>query len=111
VIYVDQEWLENDCKNTYIREEEITKQLIEIIDKLKVDELGINKTIEEEIQRYNSFRRNVLGISKEDNHNDIIDMKTYAKFILRDGNIEQKKQLIGCIKSKFVIKNKELIVE
>lgn len=83
----------------------------EIIDKLKVDELGINKTIEEEIQRYNSFRRNVLGISKDDNHNDIIDMKTYAKFILRDGNIEQKKQLTGCIKSKFKIKNKEIIIE
>ncbi|MCF7796087.1 recombinase family protein [Patescibacteria group bacterium] len=102
---------DRNCKNTYIREEEITKQLIEIIDKLKVDELGINKTIEEEIKRYNSFRRNVLGISKEDSHNDIIDMKTYAKFILRDGNIEQKKQLTGCIKSKFLIRNKEIIIK
>ncbi len=38
-------------------------------------------------------------------------MKTYAKFILRDGNIEQKKQLTGCIKSKFLIKDKEIIIE
>lgn len=101
---------DRNCKNGYIREEEVTKQLIEIIDTLKVDELGINKTIEEEIQRYNSFRRNVLGISKEDNHNDIIDMKTYAKFILKDGSLEQKKQLVDCIKSKFIIKDKEIII-
>ena len=50
-------------------------------------------------------------MSKEDNHNDIIDIKTYAKFILRDRNIEQKKQLTGCIKSKFVIKDKEVIIK
>ncbi|MBP8688789.1 recombinase family protein [Patescibacteria group bacterium] len=101
---------DRDCKNSYIREEEITKQLVEIIDTLKVDELGINKNIEEEIERYNSFRRNVLGISKEENHNDIIDTKTYAKFILRDGTLEQKKQLTSCIKSNFKIINKKIIV-
>jgi len=89
------------CKGGYLREEDLINQLIGILDKLSVNELGVKDKFEKELERYNQFRRIVLGISKGQKLPDEkIDIKTYAKYLLREGTIVEKRELLGCLRSK-----------
>ncbi|MBU4536420.1 recombinase family protein [Patescibacteria group bacterium] len=94
------------CKNPYIQEGELTNQLIKLVDKIDLNDLGVQMKFEEELKRYNKFNRGVLGIQNKSDKHQNIDLKTYAKYILRDGTNEEKRELMGCFKSKIVITKK-----
>ncbi len=95
----------------YIREEELIGQLIGIIDQLDVNELGMKYKFEEEVKRYNKFQRNVLGMSAAGNSAKDVDLKTYAKYLLKEGSVIEKRELLSCMKSRLVIRNKILALE
>jgi len=100
------------CKGGYIREEELINQLTALLDKVEVNKLGIQAKFEKEMERYNRFRRFVLGLGKNDNLPDEkIDIKTYAKYLLNEGTIVEKRELLGYLKSKLVIKDKVVCLE
>ena len=52
---------DRDCKNKYIREEELIEELIRLMDKIDMNQTGILMKFEEELKRYNKFHRSVLG--------------------------------------------------
>ena len=91
------------CKNPYLREDELTEQLIKIMDKININGVGIQIKFEEELKRFNKFQRGVLGFSKTSNKHEDIDLKTYAKYILREGTNEEKRELMGCFKSRIKV--------
>jgi len=37
-----------------------------------------------------------------------IDARNYAKYILKEGSIFEKRELLSCLKSKLVLKNKKV---
>ena len=82
------------CKNGYIREEELIKQLLEIIDKISLDELGTRKKNEKEIERYSKFQTSVLGIKNGEKAKQEINVRNYAKYILKEGTISEKRELL-----------------
>jgi hypothetical protein len=105
---------DHHCKAGYIREEELISQLARIIDQLDINEIGVKKQFEEELERYGKFRQIVLqmngdqtGIPKEKE----IDLRTYAKYILKQGNITEKREILTCTKSRLIFKDKKLILE
>ena len=51
------------------------------------------------------FQRYVLGIKEKIEIKDI-DIRNYAKYILRDGKDLEKRELLGCFKSKILLSNK-----
>lgn len=93
------------CKGGYMREEELVRQLLNIIDQIDINELGVQMKFEQEVVRYNKFRRNVLGAQEKSGADDI-NLKTYAKYLLKEGGIIEKRELLGCLKSKIILKNK-----
>jgi len=40
-----------------------------------------------------------------------IDLKTYAKYLLKEGSVIEKRELLSCLKSKLVIKERKLLLE
>jgi len=94
------------CKSQYIREEELTKQFIKLVDFMDLNESGIKIKFEEELKRYNKFNLGVLGIQNKTKSHQSIDLRTYAKYILRDGTKGEKRELMGCFKSKIIITKK-----
>lgn len=96
------------CKNPYIREEELINQLIQIINKIDVNEIGMRHKFEEEVKRYNRFRKNVLGVAEELCIEKQADIRTYAKYVLREGSNEEKRELLGLLKNKIIITNKNV---
>lgn len=96
------------CKNKYIREEDLIKQLVKIVDKMDIDALGIRTRLEDELKRFSKFQRIILG-SDEDvapNKQETINIREYAKYLLREGSITEKRFLLGNLKSKLVYQNK-----
>jgi len=99
------------CKNPHIREEELIKQFLRIIDKVNLDELGMREKIEKEIERYHKFQSKVLGLTSKKKEQKEIDIRNYAKYILKDGSIMEKRELLACFKSRLFIKDKIIHLE
>ena len=99
-----------DCKNPYINEPSLIEELVNLIDKINLDELGVKSKVEEELARFNKFRVGVLGQKKEANNSDV-DIRNYVKYLLRDGTITEKRELLLFMRSKLVIKDKKIILE
>ena len=103
---------DKECKCGYIREEELTEQLASIIDTIALDELGMKDRIKEEIEQYHKFQAGVLGRSQKDliKIKDI-DIRNYAKHILRERSLYEKRELLSHLRSRLVLKEKRLSVE
>jgi len=97
------------CKNIYIREEELIKKLLKIIDKVEIDKLGMRARLEAEVERFNRFQASVLGNNPaKDVPMKKIDVRTYAKYLLKEGSITEKRDLLAFMKSRLVYTSKKL---
>ena len=99
-----------DCKNSPINEPSLISELVELMDKVDLDELGIRSRIENEIARFNKFRTGVLGHKQEKTSVDV-DVRNYAKYLLKEGTLVEKRELLSCMKSKLVLREKKIYLE
>jgi len=99
---------DRNCKNQYIREEDLIKELLKILDKVNINELGMRQKLEDEIARFNIFQRSVLGATEKLQTNKETDIRNYAKYILKEGAVTEKRELLANLRSRIVYKDKEL---
>ena len=92
------------CKNPYLREEELIGQLVVLLDKIDLAETAMRIKFEEELKRHNKFHRAVLGMQGKAEAHHEIDLRDYAKYVLREGSNEEKRELMGCFKSRITVK-------
>lgn len=99
------------CKSQYLREEELTEQLVKLMDQINFNNTGVEIKFNEELKRYNKFNRGVLGMNNTTSKHKEIDLKTYAKYILMNGSNEEKRELMGCFKSRIKVTAKVVTIE
>jgi len=99
-----------DCNNYAINEKDLINEMIELIDRVDLDELGMKEKIGQEIVRLNKFNTEVLGSNKAKNDIDV-DIRNYAKYLLKQGTIIEKRELLSCYKSKLILKDKKLFLD
>jgi len=102
------------CKSGYIREEELITQLVEIIDQLSLNEIGMRHKLEQEIERYHKFKNNIFGLEKDEKElktKKEVNLREYAKYILKEGSTSEKRELMSCLKSRLVLAEKKLTLE
>lgn len=99
---------DRNCKNKYIREEELIAELLKILDKLNINELGMRQKLEDEVARFNIFQRSVLGSTDKVKNREDMDIRNYAKYILKEGSVSEKRELLGNLRSRIVYKDKTL---
>jgi len=102
------------CKSGYIREEGLITQLVEMVDQLSLNEIGMRHKLEQEIERYHKFKNNIFGIEKPKNElkaKKEINLREYAKYILKEGSTSEKRELMSCLKSRLVLAEKKLTLE
>ena len=100
--------VDRNCKNKYIREEELITELLKILDKVNINELGMRQKLEDEIARFNIFQRSVLGSTDKVKNREDMDIRNYAKYILKEGSVSEKRELLGNLRSRIVYKDKTL---
>jgi len=101
---------DSSCKNGYLEEEVLIAQLAGLMDKIDLDKSGLRKKLAEEIERHKKFSIGILGRKDEDCSAKDVDIRNYAKYILREGNILEKRNLLECLKSRISLKDKEIIL-
>ena len=101
------------CKLHYIREEELIKQLCDIVDQLSIDELGVRGQMDLDVDRMYRFHRDVLGDPGGYENKELgdIDTKKYMKFLLKDGNIYEQRHVLLKLKSKLLLKDGKIYID
>ena len=101
---------DKNCKCGYLNEEDLIKQLQNLIDKIDLDDIGMKEKIRNEVTRFNRFQRGVLGVKGDTEVKDF-DIRNYVKYILRDGRDYEKRELLSCLRSKVVLNNKIICLQ
>lgn len=99
---------DRNCKNQYIREEDLIIEMLKILDKVNINELGMRQKLEDEIVRFNIFQRSVLGATDKIQNNKEADIRNYAKYILKEGAVTEKRELLANLRSRIIYKDKNL---
>jgi hypothetical protein len=67
----------------------------------------MREKISAEVHRYKKFEQMLLGVKTAISVKDI-DIRNYAKFILLEGGLEEKREFIRCLKSEVFLNNKKI---
>jgi DNA invertase Pin-like site-specific DNA recombinase len=101
-----------DCPNESVKEDILIAEMLPIIDKMSMDKSELKQKLQEEVARYALFQTGVLGVDlhQSKKHKDV-SIKTFAKHMLQHGTMLQKREILSCIKSKILLKDKKLFIE
>lgn len=100
---------DKNCKCGYVEEGELIRQFEGLMDTINIDEIGVKERIKADVERIKKFNSIVLGTQSEIEISDI-DIRNYSKYILREGAIGEKRELLGCFKSRILLNNKQIIL-
>lgn len=99
---------DRNCKNQYIREEDLITEMLKILDKVNINELGMRQKLEDEIARFNIFQRSVLGSTDKVGNRKDTDIRNYAKYILKEGAVTEKRELLANLRARIIYRDKNL---
>ncbi|MGD0328380.1 MAG: recombinase family protein [Minisyncoccia bacterium] len=94
-----------NCKNPYLREEKVIEQLAGLIDRVSLDEIGARHLIECEVSRYNKLRAEVEGKSETIKAKEM-DIRKYAKYLLKNGSREEKRELLEHLRDRLILNDR-----
>ena len=107
VYYGCTKFKDKNCKCGYISEESLIEQFVALMDRINLDEIGIREKLKAEIERIKKFQRVILG-TKEKIEVKEIDIRNYAKYLLLEASDPEKRELLGCLKSKILLNQKQI---
>lgn len=111
VYYGCTKFKDKECPCGYIKEEDLIEQLANILDTVSLDEIGMKDRIKTEIEQHKKFQESVLGkVSKEKIKVKEVDIRNYAKYILREKTIWEKRELLSHLRSKLTLSEKKIIL-
>ncbi len=100
---------DRNCKNKYVREEELIEELLKVIDIVNINELGMRMKLEEEIKKFNRLQRLASkGSPKFKIDENEVATREYAKYVLREGTAIEKRELMGHLRSRLVLNDKKI---
>lgn len=108
VYYLCTKSRDKNCKNPYVNETVLIDELKKLIDVIKLDETDVRQRIEAELKRYNKFRIGVLGAKQEKQNVSDTDIRNYMKYLLSEGTIYEKRELLVGIREQVVMKDRKL---
>ena len=76
---------------------------------MNINELGMRMKLEEEIKRFNRLQRlAVKGKPKMLIDEDDIATREYAKYVLKEGSVSEKRELLGHLRSRLILNDKKI---
>lgn len=99
-----------DCKCGYLREEELIKQLVALIEKVEVEEKFIKQKFDQEQARMAVFQKQFYGTKMVKSEIEY-DPKKFTEHILTEGTVEEKREMLANLKGKLLLTNKVVSVE
>lgn len=81
------------------------KQLQKQVEKLDFKKLPVQDKIQGEIKRFKKFQVMATGKNQNIDVSDV-DVKNYIKFLLQEGDDQEKRELLTCLNGEILLKNK-----
>lgn len=97
-----------DCKERFIEENELIRQFLELIDKLKISEVDISNKLNDELERFNNFQSLFWKAQNSKDSHKKIWIKDYMKYLLREWQREEKREVLSYIKSDIFIQDRKV---
>ena len=101
---------DKNCKSNYVREDELIKQLTILLDKMEFDQEKVIDKFDHDLKRFNKFQKGVLKQNDPQANHEDVNLKVYMEYILQDGTMEEKRELMNCLNSKIKIADKVAFV-
>jgi DNA invertase Pin-like site-specific DNA recombinase len=101
---------DKNCKSGYISEEDLIKQLQKQVEKLDFKKIPIQEKIQSEIKRFKKFQMMTTGKNDNIDVSDV-DVKNYIKFLLQEGDDQEKRELLTCLECEIKLKNKVIEIK
>lgn len=98
------------CKQPYVREDELLVQLLNLIDQIDLNKIDMRKKLETEVGRMNKFTADVLGMDQSIKIPKM-DVRWYAKSVLKNGTAEKKREILGSLKSQLSLADGKISLE
>ncbi len=95
------------CKNPYLREDQLIAELCKVIDLVDIDEIGARQLIEKEVARYNKLQAATRQTGERLKAKEM-DVRSYAKYLLENGAIEERRALLEHLRGKIVMKDRKV---
>lgn len=89
------------CKEPYIREEKLIKQLIRMLDKLELNKERLRTKFADDFAKFTAFNRGVLGQDSENVKLGDREYKAYMKYVLQSGSLDERKVALSMINSQL----------
>jgi hypothetical protein len=80
------------------------------MDDIDLNRITMRQKFEAEVERLKKFQRSFAGVSGIATEKEI-DLREYAKYVLKEGSVTEKRELLLCIKSRLVLSQKILKLE
>lgn len=93
------------CTNAVINEEDLVEQLKGLMEDLDIQVVPMREKITNEVKRFKLFQQMLLGEKAQIAVKDI-DIRNYAKFILQEGNQDERRDFMSCLKTRITLSNK-----
>jgi hypothetical protein len=74
---------------------------------LDIQTVPMREKINDDLKRFKKFEQMLLG-SKSTAAVKDIDIRNYAKFILQEGSMDEKREFIRCLKSEIVLTDRKV---
>ncbi|MCB9808920.1 hypothetical protein H6776_00805, partial [Candidatus Nomurabacteria bacterium] len=99
------------CQCGYLRETDLIEQLITLFDTISFNEIGMKDKIRQALEAHHEFQEVILGGEVQKTKVNEIDIRNYAKYILKKKPMAQKRELLEHLKSKIMIKEKQVYLK
>lgn len=96
------------CPERYISEEKLVKQVLRYINFMNIahpKHLKLTTALKESVSRYQAVREEILYEQNVNPNSEPIDPVNFARYILYNGTVEEKRDLIRALGKQMYIKN------
>lgn len=95
------------CKNPALNETELIEALLKMVDTLNLNKVQLTVKLNSEIQKFKKLQAMFLGKQITEKI-EPIDLRDYAKFVLKEGSILEQRSVLGCISDDLILKDKKI---
>lgn len=99
-----------DCKEPYIKQEALEKQILGIINDLAISEVHVSEKLRYCLKEYQDMTKDlIMRGAKEDIRTQTELLHSYAGYLLNNGNEKQKSEFYIGLKLKLQLRERQLV--
>ncbi len=103
--------LDRQCGKHYVTEEELEKKLVLFIERLDISKLSISQGLKVSFGQYKKIAGEVLTQQNIDIKEDGIDIKSYARYVFKEGSSREKGEFIRGLRVPLYLYDKKIFLE